>query len=68
MSHIEILNIAYHTRDLLLRALNKYPVKTKACKALSVSERTMYNMIEKFEVKQDLSGKYYSNKVIEFKK
>lgn len=59
------LNIAYHTRRLLLLSLNRHRFKTTAFKALGVSEKQGYNLIKKHEVKKGKGG-YYSEKVIEF--
>ena len=63
----EILNIEYHTRRLLLIALNKYKFKSRAFAALGVSEKQGYNLIKLHEVKRGDKG-YYSDKKIEFKK
>lgn len=61
----ETLNIAYHTRLLLIRSLNRHRFKKTAFTALGVSEKQGYNLIKRFEVKHD-GEKYYSEKVIEF--
>ena len=62
----EILNIEYHTRLLLLKALNKYKFKTRAFAALGVSEKQGYNLIKLHEVRWSEGKGYYSDKVIEF--
>lgn len=62
----EILNIEYHTRRLLLRALNKYKFKTRAFAALGVSEKQGYNLIKLHEVVWSKDKGYYSDKAIEF--
>lgn len=61
----EILNIEYHTRRLLLRALNKHKFKTRAFAALGVSEKQGYNLIKLHEVRWSRDRGYYSDKVIE---
>lgn len=61
------LNIAYHTRRLLLRSLNRHRFKTTAFKALGVSEKQGYNLIKRFEVRHN-GKEYYSDMVIEFRK
>lgn len=63
----ETLNLAYHTRLLLLKSLNRHRFKTTAFRALGVSEKQGFNMIKYYEVKKGNDG-YYSEKVIEFKK
>lgn len=57
----EILNIAYHTRRLIVTALNKYKTIGRAAVELGVNERTLYNLmdehniirVEKYVVKGD---------------
>lgn len=63
----ETLNIAYHTQLLLLKSLNRHRFKTTVFRALGVSEKQGFNLIKKHEVKWD-GEKYYSEKLIEFKK
>lgn len=41
----EILNIEYHTKILMHKALNKYPTVNAAAQALSITERTLYRYI-----------------------
>lgn len=49
----EILNIEYHTKRLLLKALNKFRSKTKAYMALGISERQLYNLISRYKVRMN---------------
>lgn len=66
-STTEILNIEYHQRRLLLRALNTLPRKADARRATGLPERTFFNMIEYYKiVKKD--GKYISEKEINYLK
>lgn len=65
---IETLNIEYHTRRLLLKALNSFKTKTKAYMALGVSEKQLYNLIKHHEVYRNEKGIYCSDKIINFKK
>jgi len=56
----EILNIDYHVRRLVIKALNRFPTKTKAYMALGVPEKQLYNLIKRYEIKKALDGIYYS--------
>lgn len=56
----EILNIEYHKRRLIIKALNQMPTKVKAYKALGITEKQLYNLIWRYSIKKDAAGKYYS--------
>lgn len=59
----EILNIEYHKRRLIVKALNKLPTKVKAYKALGITEKQLYNLIWRYSIKKDKAGTYYSENV-----
>jgi predicted DNA-binding transcriptional regulator YafY len=46
----EILNIDYHNKRLMLKALNKHPTVEEAAKALGISERTLYRWMDEYNV------------------
>jgi len=46
----EKLNIDYHSKRLMLKALNKHPTITKAAEELGISERQLYRWIEEYKV------------------
>lgn len=55
----EILNIDYHVRSMVLKALNLFPTKMAAAKQLGISERNLYHYIDRFNIERDgLSRKY----------
>lgn len=55
----EILNIDYHLREAVLKALNRTHTKGEACKLLGLPEKTLYNHIERFEIfYNDKKSKY----------
>lgn len=56
----EILNIEYNRRQLVIKALNKFPTKVKAYKALGITEKQLYNLIKLYGIKKDEQGVYYS--------
>lgn len=63
MSDQEILNIDYHTRRLIVKALNLYPTKVFAAVKLGVSERNLHRLIARYLIDyDDRSGKYYYHK------
>jgi hypothetical protein len=62
----EILNLQYHQRRLLLKALNANKTKAAARRATGLTERTFFNMIDEYEIKKGDKG-YYSKKQIEYK-
>lgn len=62
----EILNIEYNRQLLLIRSLNKYRFKSRAFRALGVTEKQGFNLIKFHEVKFDKKRGYYSDKVINF--
>jgi DNA-binding NtrC family response regulator len=55
----EILNIDYHRRRLVLKALNTLPTKSRARKELGISERQLYRYIQEYGIKKDRKGRYY---------
>lgn len=63
----EILNLEFHTRRLLLKALNLTARKADARRATGLSERTFFNLVEYYDIKKGKDGKYYSDKQIEYK-
>jgi hypothetical protein len=57
----QTLNIDYHVRRLVVIALNLFPTKIGASKALGISERHLYTYIKQFDIYRDDSlGKYIS--------
>lgn len=58
----EILNIDYHTRRLVVRALNLFPTKLGASKALGISERHLYTYIKQFDIYRDSQLNKYISK------
>jgi transcriptional regulator with PAS, ATPase and Fis domain len=46
----ETLNIDYHNKRLMLKALNKHPTVEQAAKALGISERTLYRWMEEYKI------------------
>lgn len=55
----ENLNIEYHKKRLLLKALNVCKKKEDACKALGISNRTLYRLIKLYKIKLDPVGVYF---------
>jgi predicted DNA-binding transcriptional regulator YafY len=47
---IETLNIDYHNKRLMLKALNKHPTVEQAAKALGISERTLYRWMDEYKI------------------
>lgn len=64
----EILNLEYHRQLLLIKSLNRHKFKTRAFRALGVSEKQGYNLMKYHEVEWSKDKGYYTEKVIEFKK
>jgi transcriptional regulator with GAF, ATPase, and Fis domain len=58
----ENLNIEHHTKELLIRALNKYRTVYEAAAALGVSERTLHNLKQQYNIVRKpvyvVQGKY----------
>jgi hypothetical protein len=57
----EILNIQYWARELCVRALNKYPSKVKAAKALGITVRNLYQLMEVHNIVREtpFGGNYF---------
>jgi hypothetical protein len=49
----ETLNIDYHTRRLVVKALNIFPTKIAAAKSLGICERQLYVYIHKYDIYRD---------------
>lgn len=47
----ESLNLREEKKRLILKALDKYPMITKAAEALGVNVRTLYNLMYEFKIK-----------------
>jgi hypothetical protein len=54
----ETLNIHYHTKLLIIKALNKYPTKQEAMKALGISDRTLCTKMVELRIYQTKEGNY----------
>lgn len=46
----EILNIAYHTKRLIITALNKHKTIGRAAVELGVNERSLYNLMDEHNI------------------
>ncbi len=57
---VEVLNIRINTRELVLKALNKFPTKKEAAKALQITDKTLYNLIDEFDLCE--TNGVYSNR------
>jgi hypothetical protein len=58
---IETLNIDYHVRRLVVKALNIFPTKIGAAKALGICQRQLYNYIKQYDIYHDShSNKFLS--------
>lgn len=55
----EILNIDFHVRRLLLKALNICRTRTEAATALGISTKTLQNKMDVYEVEKE-NGIYIS--------
>lgn len=58
----ETLNIDYHVRRLVVKALNLFPTKIGAAKALGICERQLYVYIHKYDIYHDSHLKKYVSK------
>lgn len=56
------LNIDYHVRRLVVKALNLFPTHLGAAKALGISDRHLYNLIKKYDIYRDSHLKQYTSK------
>lgn len=56
----EILNIEYHTKRLLLKALNQERSQARAAVLLGVTERTVARMVKLYKLKKDRKAGTYS--------
>ena len=54
---METLNIDYHKKKTILRALSIYQVNREACKALGVTERTLSEYRQVYGIKKQ--GKWF---------
>lgn len=48
----ENLNIDYHNKRLMLKALNKHPTVALAAKELGISERTLFRWMDEYKIVQ----------------
>jgi len=65
----EILNIEYHTRRLILKALNATKTKDQAAEALGMSVRKLYMVCKQYEIRWDTRAiAYVSGQVLEGEK
>jgi transcriptional regulator of acetoin/glycerol metabolism len=55
----EILNIDYHKKQMLFKALNKFRNSREAADALGIGERTVYRMMRRYNIRRDIDGSYY---------
>lgn len=67
----EILNLEYNTARLVELALNKYDTKKEAAAALRITERCLFNYIDRFGIieKKESAGKkskYHFTKKLQF--
>lgn len=46
----EILNIEFHTKRLVIRALNECKNKRAAAKALGICERNLFRLIKQYNI------------------
>lgn len=56
---LEILNIDYHKKRLLLKALNRFKTKVEAFQALGISERHFYHLLKEFNIQKNKDGVYF---------
>jgi len=59
----ETLNIDYHTRRLILLALNKYKQQLPAAAALGISERWLRELRARYGVVQNENGEWIANEI-----
>jgi hypothetical protein len=64
----DILNIEYHTKRLLLKALNKYRYNYEAARELGICERQLYRYKRQYNVIYDNNEWVMVEKVIEQKR
>ena len=55
----EILNIDYHVKNLVLKALNKYPTVEQSAAALGVSLRTLLRYKQTYGIGKNKEGIHY---------
>jgi hypothetical protein len=55
----EPLNIEYHIKKMLVKALNKTDNVSQAAQLLGVSERTAFRMKASYGIKKGSDGLYY---------
>jgi transcriptional regulator with PAS, ATPase and Fis domain len=48
----EILNIDHHTKELIVKALNRTSSHEKAAKALGISERNLFRLRKQYNIKK----------------
>ncbi|MFC4261892.1 helix-turn-helix domain-containing protein [Ferruginibacter yonginensis] len=60
--HIEILNIQFHIKRLVLKALNKCKTDAEAAKELGISIRSLYLYKKEFKIIKDSKGQLISVK------
>jgi transcriptional regulator with GAF, ATPase, and Fis domain len=58
----DILNIDYHIKGLIVKALNRTSSHEKAAKALGISERNLFRLRKQYNIK-----KVQRYEVVEFK-
>lgn len=64
---MEILNIHWHTVRLLLKALNKYPSKDKVAQALGITKKSVYNLMNQYDISYDTrKNNYYTKQMPEY--
>lgn len=55
----EILNIEYHKKRLILKALNRERLHSDSARALGIHPISMHRYIRRFGIKVSKTGKYY---------
>lgn len=56
----EILNIEYHKKELVLKALQKFPYsREKAARELGISNRTMSRYKNQYNIRYDIKKQEY---------
>lgn len=53
----EILNLRYHKKLLVIKALNRYSTMKAAAAALEITERNLYQLKKEYNV-QHIDGKF----------
>lgn len=48
----EILNLEYHHKILIIKAINRTQNNKEACKLLGLKERTLYTWMKNFNIKR----------------